>query len=136
MLTLRSIRLASSMALVTLRLFMKLSLALSALVLIAWSASAAEGPANVLTDAERAAGWKLLFDGTSLRGWRLYAQQAPPGAGWQVQNGILKKLPKVRGGDIITEAKFGDFDLSWEWRLEPGANNGVKYLVTEQRTAG
>jgi hypothetical protein len=112
------------------------SIAISALALALWHAQAAETPANTLTAAERAAGWKLLFDGTSLQGWRLYGQPGPPGSGWQVQHGVLKKLAKVRGGDIITETKFGDFDLSWEWRLEPGANNGLKYLVTEQRTAG
>ena len=28
---------------------------------------------------------------------------------------------------------YTDFELSWEWRLEKGANNGVKYLVSEKR---
>ena len=75
----------------------------------------------------------LLFNGKDLSGWRLYGKQAPPGEGWKVENGILKKLAKVRGGDIITTNKFDDFDLTWEWRVEKGANNGLKYFVTEQR---
>jgi hypothetical protein len=90
---------------------------------------------NTLTPEERAAGWKLLFDGQSLQGWRLYGRKTAPEAGWKVEDGILKKPPKQRGGDIITEAKFQDFDLSWEWRISAGGNNGVKYLVTEERTS-
>ncbi len=90
---------------------------------------------NTLTDEEKAAGWKLLFDGQSLQGWRLYARKTAPEAGWKVEDGLLKKLPKQRGGDIVTEAKFDDFDLTWEWRITAGGNNGVKYLVTEDRTS-
>lgn len=95
-----------------------------------FSATAAD---NSLTDAEKAAGWKLLFDGKDLDGWRAYGSQARPGKGWKVENGILKKLDGVRGGDIITEQKYGDFELSWDWRIAPGGNNGIKYLVTEKR---
>jgi len=91
---------------------------------------------NTLSADEKAAGWKLLFDGQSLTGWRPYGKpqgKANIGPGWKVEGGVLKKLGGQRGGDIITEAAFDDFELSWEWRLAKGANNGVKYLVTEQR---
>lgn len=93
---------------------------------------------NSLSAEEQAAGWRLLFNGKDLTGWRQYGKKTPtpPGEGWKVEDGLLKKLPKVRGGDIITEAQFEDYELSWEWRLAPGANNGVKYLVTEARTIG
>jgi hypothetical protein len=86
-----------------------------------------------VTAAEKAAGWKPLFSGQSLQGWRLYNKKAEPGAGWKAEDGVLKKLAKEKGGDIITEAAFDDFDFAWEWRVAPGGNNGVKYLVTEQR---
>jgi hypothetical protein len=101
---------------------------------LAAPASAASS-ANSLTDAEKAAGWKLLFDGHSLKGWRLYTKQAAPESGWKVEDGLLKKLPKQRGGDIVTEVKFDDFDLTWEWRIARGGNNGLKYLVTEERAS-
>src|SRR5580765_2192801 len=81
------------------------------------AAEGADAQANQLTPAESSAGWKLLFDGTSLQGWRLYGKKAAPGPGWKVEDGLLKKVGKVRGGDIITEAKFDDFDLTWEWRI-------------------
>ena len=97
------------------------------------AATSAVAAANTLTDTEKAAGWKLLFDGQSLAGWRVYGSQAKPGDGWKAEDGVLKKLKGVRGGDIITEQKFGDFELSWEWRIDVGGNNGVKYLVTEER---
>ena len=86
-----------------------------------------------LTAEETARGWKLLFDGQSLQGWRLYNKKSAPEAGWKVEGGILKKLAKEKGGDIVTEAKFDNFDLRWEWRIAAGGNNGVKYLVTEER---
>ena len=89
--------------------------------------------AQELTAEQKAAGWKLLFNGKDLSGWRQYNKQTPPGEGWKVGNGNLIKVAKVRGGDIIHTNKFEDFELSWEWRVAPGGNNGLKYFVTEQR---
>jgi hypothetical protein len=89
---------------------------------------------NTLTAEEKAAGWQLLFDGQSLAGWRAYAKSGQPiGEGWKIENGTLKKAAGEKGGDIITENTFNDFELSWEWRIEKEGNNGVKYLVTEAR---
>src|SRR5919197_1924822 len=83
-------------------------------------------PPNTLTAAERAAGWRLLFDGRTLEGWRGLGRDTVPTAHWVVENGAIKKvkvgaiaergggLPPVSGGDLMTEATFGDFELSWE----------------------
>jgi hypothetical protein len=109
---------------------MKLTLIFSALI-AACCVHAAE--LNTLTDKEKADGWTLLFNGKDLTGWRAFAKQTPPGPGWKVEDGILKKLAKQRGGDIVTEQKFNDYEFSWEWLVKPGANNGVKYMVSEQR---
>lgn len=86
-------------------------------------------------EAALGAGWLPLFDGQSLKGWRPYGRPAGTaiGPGWRVEDGMLHKLPGVKGGDIITEKTFKDFELEWEWRLAKDANNGVKYCVTEQR---
>jgi hypothetical protein len=101
-------------------------------------------PPNTLTAAERAAGWRLLFDGRTLEGWRGLGRDTVPTAHWVVENGAIKKvkvgaiaergggLPPVSGGDLMTEATFGDFELSWEWKVTPGANSGVKYNVSEE----
>jgi hypothetical protein len=97
------------------------------------SAVAPPSAPNTLTAAEKAAGWQLLFDGRSLDGWRGYRRDALPDAGWEVKDGTLRTVAKVKGADIITRRTFTDFELSWEWRVPPGGNNGLKYFVTEDR---
>lgn len=82
---------------------------------------------NALTAAEKSAGWKLLFDGTSLKGWRGYKTEAI-GEGWAVQDGAIV-LNKAKAGDLMTEAEFGDFELSFEWKISEGGNSGVIYRV-------
>ena len=98
---------------------------------------------NVLTQAEKAAGWQLLFNGQSLEGWRGYGVKGVP-QGWEAKDGILRSVvvaPSATrlsgahpaGVDIITERKFTDYELTWDWRVSYGGNNGVKYFVTEDR---
>jgi hypothetical protein len=82
---------------------------------------------NVLTDAERAQGWRLLFDGNSLAGWR--SLKAPePGAGWKVVDGAIVRT--ARSGDLLTADEFGDFELSIEWKVEDATNSGILYRVS------
>jgi hypothetical protein len=82
---------------------------------------------------------RLLFDGKTSTGWRGFKKPAFPAKGWVVEDGWLKHLKtgegsKEGGGDIITVDTFDNFDLSFEWKVAPGANSGVKYLVTEDRS--
>lgn len=100
------------------------------------TALATAGDLNQLTPKEKKLGWKLLFDGKTLDGWRNFKKQTAPSQGWVVEDGNLKLLPKGHGGDIITTNKFTDFDLRWDWRIEPKGNSGLKYLVTEERENG
>ena len=91
-----------------------------------------------LTSAEREAGWKLLFDGTTTKGWRGFKKTGFPTKGWSIESGRLKHAasggqPSADSGDIITVDTFSDFDLRFEWIVAPGGNSGVKYLVTEER---
>ena len=88
---------------------------------------------NTLTAAEKKSGWTLLFDGRTTAGWRLYGSTNGPGPGWQVTDGVLKKIHEGKGGDIVTVKQFDNFEFAWDWRVEPGGNNGIKYLVTEKR---
>jgi hypothetical protein len=110
----------------------KLLLALASLGLLAFTLPlrAAE---NELTPAEKAAGWKLLFDGKTTRGWRSFNKQTFPEKGWVVKDGELQLQADSNAGDIITEDKFSEFDLAWEWKLPAGANNGLKYFILEER---
>lgn len=83
-------------------------------------------PPNELSPAEKAAGWKLLFDGTSLSGWRGYKTETP--AGWTVQNGVLS-LAAGRKGDLVTKQEYGDFELALDWKISSGGNSGILYRV-------
>ena len=100
------------------------------------STAAAPSPSepNQLTQAEKQAGWKLLFDGKTTSGWRSFKKQTFPEKGWVVEDGWFKKVADVRGGDIVSKDQFTDFELEWEWRLAPKANNGLKYFITEERS--
>jgi hypothetical protein len=92
----------------------------------------ATGAENSLTTAEKSAGWRLLFDGETTQGWRTYAGKQA--GGWEVVDGTLHAIAKVKGSAIITADKFTNFEFSWEWKLPFAGNNGVKYFVTEART--
>ena len=96
-----------------------------AITLIASSLPAAEP--NKLTSVEKASGWKLLFDGKSLQGWRGY-KTAEIGAGWKVQDGTFV-LTAEKAGDLMTVEEFGDFELSFDWKISEGGNSGVIYRV-------
>lgn len=90
---------------------------------------------NKLIGYEIQSGWKLLFDGKSSKGWVGAYKKTFPEKGWEIKNGVLKVLPSTggestNGGDIVTTDKFSAFDLSFEFKLTPGANSGLKYFVT------
>ena len=71
-----------------------------------------------------------MFDGRTSAGWRGANKSAFPEKGWEISDGVLTVLGE-KGGDIVTEKQFGDFDLSLEFKNTPGANSGVKYYVLE-----
>jgi hypothetical protein len=91
---------------------------------------------NTLTDAERAAGWKLLFDGKTTDGWRAYRGKTMPDK-WQVLHGTLTLKPKggKHGGDIVTVDEYDSFELALEWKISPGGNSGIMYRVSESEDA-
>jgi len=109
-------------------------LTLTALTLALRAAdSSTDTKANVLTDAEKAAGWKLLFDGKSLDGWHSFKKKEAPKVGWIIEDGWLKCVANGHGGDLVSVDEFDDFEFSWDWRIPAKANNGIKYFITEDR---
>src|SRR5581483_11137227 len=85
---------------------------------------------NRLTPAEKAAGWQLLFDGATLNGWEDPSQKHPPGDAWTLEDGSLKARahPRIRE-DLISARHFGDFELTFDWRISAGGNSGLKYRI-------
>ncbi|RYY60614.1 MAG: DUF1080 domain-containing protein [Chitinophagaceae bacterium] len=97
---------------------------------------------NQLSAEEKKQGYKLLFDGKTNAGWRSAKSTSFPTGGWEITNGEIRVLPSTggessNGGDIITNGQYKAFDLSFQFKLTPGANSGVKYFVTlQEQTSG
>ena len=83
---------------------------------------------NALSAAEKAAGWKLLFDGKSLDSWRGYKQPGVPD-GWKAVDGMMAKDKPVE--DIVSKEEYGDFELQIEWRIGEAGNSGIFYRGNE-----
>lgn len=92
---------------------------------------------NTLTAEETAAGWKLLFDGRTLAGWQPIGKPGEPVKGWVVQDGTIFHGKRAGGGDLVTVEHFGQFELTWEWKIGVAGNSGVKYnLANSERNIG
>jgi hypothetical protein len=92
---------------------------------------------NSLSEQERKNGVKLLWDGKTTQGWRGAYKEDFPRKGWRITDGVLSVekssgAESENGGDIVTTAQYGAFDLLFEFKLTEGANSGVKYFVTEK----
>lgn len=77
----------------------------------------------------RAGNWIPLFDGQTLSGWTTQNDK-PVAKGWQAGDGLLH-LDRLsgRGGNILTESEFGNFEMVFEWKNSPKGNSGIKYRV-------
>jgi len=88
---------------------------------------------NVLTEAEKAAGWELMFDGKTLEGWRDYGRTEVNGP-WVVEKGTLSALGQGDDltGYIVTDKQYENFEIVFDWKISPGGNSGVFYHVVER----
>ncbi|SKB47721.1 protein of unknown function [Sphingobacterium nematocida] len=77
----------------------------------------------------------VIFDGSSLEGWRGYNKTYVPSK-WSIEDGALKfsrepKVDKPEGGDIIFAHDFKNFELEFEWKISEAGNSGVFFLAKE-----
>lgn len=77
----------------------------------------------------------ILFDGSSLEGWRGYNKEHIPNK-WSIEDGSLKfsrspNIEKPEGGDIIFAHDFKNFELSFDWKVSEAGNSGVFFLAKE-----
>jgi hypothetical protein len=105
--------------------------------------SAGTSNLNTLTEKEKAEGWILIFDGKTFEGWRGLGREGIPEEHWVIDDGAIKKVPSEEvplqvdgqplvGGDLMTIASYENFELSFEWKISPAGNSGIKYNVSEQ----
>lgn len=95
---------------------------------------------NTLSKKEIKAGWTLLWDGKSFNGWRGIYKDNFPVQGWIIETGELiclgNEMPdSLKGGDIITEKKYGSFELTCQFKITEKGNSGIKYFVNESLKA-
>jgi hypothetical protein len=78
-------------------------------------------PQNMLTDAEKAEGWHLLFDGRTLLGWVHRGGTAQ----WTVEDGAI--AAEAQGGPsyIGTAQEYANFHLKVDYWTDEGHNSGV-----------
>jgi len=91
--------------------------------------------ANTLTPEEKAAGFRLLFDGKSTDGWHGYNKQPTPA--WVIDGCTLKSAGTEGNygsdlrADLVTDKEYTNFELSLDWKATKGGNSGVMYGVVE-----
>ncbi len=92
-------------------------------------------PANQLTEQQKADGWKLLFDGQTMTGWRNYKNKENDS--WEVLDGMLhcKKVndsTENKRADLMTTDQYENYEFAFDWKIAPQGNSGVIYRVTEE----
>jgi len=90
---------------------------------------------NKLTDQEIADGWVLLFDGKTLDGWRDFKGEAGTvTAPWTVEKGTLTALGTGSDstGYIVSGKEYGNFIITFDWKIAEGGNSGLLYHVVER----
>jgi hypothetical protein len=74
-----------------------------------------------------------LFDGKTLAGWHAFNKTGAI-KNWTIEDGAMVCLGAAKGdtgGDIVTDAEYENFELSWDWKIDTGGNSGVMYHVIE-----
>src|SRR5687768_10200185 len=115
-----------------------LSLSIVSMLLYGCSASRNNGSEpNTLSSTEKAEGFQLLFDGKTTTGWHTYGR-SNVGQAWKIADGALyfdttrgANGRRMGGGDIVTNEEYENFHLKLEWKIAPGGNSGIIFLVHE-----
>jgi hypothetical protein len=101
----------------------------------AQSSDSKDNMSNKLSAAEIKKGWKLLFDGSTLTGWKTY-NRTDMATSWSVKDGAIfldakKGRSEIAKGDLVTLEDYDDFELSLEWKISECGNSGIMYRIVE-----
>ena len=91
------------------------------LLLIAVAALATNAVAQTVRPQNDEKGFVQLFDGKTLNGWKLVKGRGP---GYVIKDGTIV-CPLEGGGNLYTEKEYANFVFRFEFKTEPGGNNGV-----------
>ncbi|MCX6621456.1 MAG: DUF1080 domain-containing protein, partial [Acidobacteria bacterium] len=73
---------------------------------------------------------ETLFDGRTFHHFRTPTSTTGPEVSWRIVDRVLESLPKAeRQCDLWTDRQYENFDLEFDWKVEPGGNSGIKYLI-------
>lgn len=121
-------------------MFKKLTVAICTVAALAQSCNndkttPVETETNTTASGEQSEEWISLFDGTTTNGWHSYGKSTV-GSSWKVaDSSLFLDTTKVNGvrdtSDIVTNEEYENFHLSLEWKVAPGANSGIIFLVNE-----
>lgn len=67
--------------------------------------------------------------------WHIYKNPADSLGGWTPAHGGFTSKAGGSGGDLMTVAQYGDFNLTFRFKCAPKANSGVIYRATELHDA-
>jgi hypothetical protein len=102
--------------------------AFKTLCALALAATGASAQHNTLSANDSASGYQLLFNGTSLAGWRGYNSVNPPSA-WSVVAettwSVIRNSPGSTSPLITADSSFQNFDFKYEYWFPSEANSGV-----------
>ncbi len=107
----------------------------SLILLSACGTKNSNAPVNQLTEQQKTEGWKLLFDGQTTNGWRLFKNKENDT--WEVLDGTLHCKPitdndGTKRADLMTTDQYANYELAFDWKISAKGNSGLIYRVTEE----
>ncbi|MCW5912158.1 MAG: DUF1080 domain-containing protein [Cyclobacteriaceae bacterium] len=103
------------------------------ILILCLAAVASQAQHNTLSSTEKKEGWQLLFDGKTTKGWHTY-KSAKAGEAWKISEDALfldTSNKEAKGGDLVTDQEFENYELYLEWKIQPCGNSGVIFNVQE-----
>ena len=106
---------------------LKNTIALVTVVLLVCGCSSSGG-GDKKSAKNKEVGFTPLFNGADFTGWTYGSDakgvQRKAGKGYQYRDGVVY-CTVTDGGNLFTEKEYGNFILRFDFKLTPGANNGV-----------